>query len=505
MYLVIIDEKDNECLHALFVSNSLDDKAEIQNRKDHLLEGSCSWILKDTAYLKWINGDSSDILWICGEPGKGKTMITISLVEALQNNASSLSNTQRLLAYFFCDNTNGKRNNTLSIMKSLLHQVLSQQPGLLSLLRQEFATQRDRLFSSIEALWRILLNVLKNSSLREVYFVVDGLDECEIDSLEAFLSLIEPYIRQEQRDSSADHHCKIKWLFTSRPEIHIKEHLASCLGIDLKLNSTQVKEAVNSYIDVKAKDLARRKDYDSELKSFVEETLRQKAEGTFLWVALACRQLRTVQSINTKKYLLDLPSGLPEMYRRIMEQIRTNKDQELVAFALELLRSVTVAFRPLTLEELAVTAGLPKEVRHNLKSLTKYIDQCGSFLTIRRSTVYFVHQSAKDYFLSPENAAIFSPELGEENKSVASRCFQYICTDAFAELSNERTHLTEDLETAEGTPLYLEYPVLHWMEHGRAASLDIANDFNLLDEFFQQDSKLRLDLVSRVLEETPQV
>ena len=470
----------------------MDDKAGIKNRKDNLLEGSCAWILRDPAYVKWVTSKCSDILWIHGGPGKGKTMIAISLVEALQSNISGGVSPQSLLAYFFCDNSNDKRNTALSIMKSLLYQILSRQPGLLSLLRQEFAIQKDQLFSSTEAMWRILHNVLKNSSLREVYFVVDGLDECDVNALGGFLSLLKLPPLQDPTDSQVDQFCKIKWLLTSRPEIYIKEHFARYLGIDLEMNSTQVAEAVSGFINFKVKELALEKRYDSELKNFVEETLCRKAEGTFLWVALACRELRTVHSINAKSYLLDLPSGLPELYRRIMEQIRNNKDGELVTFALEMLRSVTIAFRPLTLEELAVTAGLPKEVHYNLEILTKYVNQCGSFLTIRQNTVYFVHQSARDYFLSPENAAIFSPELGEENRRIATRCFQYICTDAFAELPKTRTHQAEDLKTAEGTSSYLEYPALHWMEHGSAASPDIADDINLKDEFFQPNSKLRL-------------
>jgi Ankyrin repeats (3 copies) len=101
-------------------------------------------------------------------------------------------------------------------------------------------------------------------------------------------------------------------------------------------------------------------------------------------------------------------------------------------------------------------------------------------------------QSAKDYLLSPENAAISSPGLGEENGRIATRCFQYICTEAFPQISDERTRPAEDLETDQDTPSYLEYPVLDWMEHGRLASQDIADDFNWKDEFFQQDSELRL-------------
>jgi hypothetical protein len=87
---------------------------------------------------------------------------------------------------------------------------------------------------------------------------------------------------------------------------------------------------------------------------------------------------------------------------------------------------------------------------------------------------------------------MFSPQLGKENKRIVSRCFQYFCTDAFAEFLKEPTRLEENSETAEGTQSYLEYPVLNWIEHGRVASLDIADAFNLKDEFFQQDSELRL-------------
>jgi len=145
------------------VSDPLTDIAEIQNQKDKLLEGSCSWVLKNAAYIEWINS---------------KTMIAISLIESLHSNISNSS----LGAYIFCDNTIDKRNTTLAVMKSLLYQILSQQPGLLKLLLRDFEIQKIRLFSSLEAVWGILQNVLNNSSLREVYFVVDGLDECKVDS-----------------------------------------------------------------------------------------------------------------------------------------------------------------------------------------------------------------------------------------------------------------------------------------------------------------------------------
>ena len=413
-------------------------------------------------------------------------MIAISLIESLHGNISNSS----LGAYIFCDNAIDKRNTTPAVMKSLLYQILSQQPGLLKLLLRDFEIQKAGLFSSLEAVWRILQNVLNNSSFREVYFVVDGLDECKVDSLEPFLLLIESYQHQKPSDARTNQSCIVKWLLTSRPKVRIQENLSKYSDIDLGGNSDYVAEAVNGFIDVKVEELARRKNYeehDCTLKSFVEEALRQRSEGTFLWVALAYRALRkpTVQAFNTRSIVMKLPSGLTKLYGRIMEQVMNNEDKELAVHIKEILRSVTVAFRPLTLEELAVAAELPMEHRYNRMALIQYVNQCGSILTIRQDTVHFVHQSAKDYLLSPGSTVIFSPGLGEENKMIAYRCFQYICTDAFAEHVDDRTLSAEELEIVTRNTPYLEYPVLHWMDHGRAAFLDIAELFNLEEQFFR--------------------
>lgn len=135
-----------------------------------------------------------------------------------------------------------------------------------------------------------------------MYFVVDRLDECEIDSLEAFFSLMKLYICQEQSYSQADKSCKVKWLLTSRPEVHIKEHLTTCLVIDLRLKSAQVAEAVSGFIAVKVKELTVRKEYgkyDSTLEPFVEETLYQKADGTFFMCCFGLsRTSETVGSVH---------------------------------------------------------------------------------------------------------------------------------------------------------------------------------------------------------------
>jgi hypothetical protein len=76
---VVTDDRNRACLHALFVTNPLDDMIKVQDDKNKLVHGTCSWILGDPVYTKWLNEDRSQILWIHGDPGKGKTMLTIFL------------------------------------------------------------------------------------------------------------------------------------------------------------------------------------------------------------------------------------------------------------------------------------------------------------------------------------------------------------------------------------------------------------------------------------------
>jgi hypothetical protein len=187
---------------------------------------------------------------------------------------------------------------------------------------------------------------------------------------------------------------------------------------------------------------------------------------------------------------------------------------DLAAFAREILLAVLVAVRPLTLYELAILAGLPTEHCDDISSILEYAAQCGSFITIRKNAVHFVHQSAKDY-LSSTNALNISLNAGHENKVIAIRCLDYICSGVFENRQiemldddsseDESYDYVVDLSDFEDTddekgrqdpvldsmPGLLTYPVIFWMEHGRLASLDILDYFSQDHEFVRQRSNIR--------------
>jgi ankyrin repeat protein len=449
---------------------------------------SCSWILSTSAYKEAIDSEDTECLWIHGEPGKGKTMIAIFLVDIITGKISD--SRQDIISYFFCDNTTDKKNTISNALKSILHQILKQSSK--NVLLRDFENQGQQMFSSVEAVWLALMRVLKASVFRRVHIVIDGLDECDKESLDIFLDLIATYI--EKRPISK---CKVKWIFTSRNEVSIRECLKVCCDVDLEANSAEVTRAVGSFIDIKVDELSSRKNYDADLKGWVIQTLREKAEGTFLWVALACSELRkrTVSRVNTRLVLGKLPKSLQSLYARIMEQVLNNEIEEMVDMALEILRAVTIALRPMDLTELAVVSGLPDAVRQSRSDVREYAEQCGSFLTFRDSRVYMVHQSAKEYLLRHQEERLCPYGLITEHEKIAHRCLQYICHDWRKQIVHEssqtvrsrwalRPHVWNRIEN-------LQYPLLHWIEHSNAAASKISNNYTLDVEFFRSNSDLR--------------
>lgn len=215
--------------------------------------------------------------------------------------------------------------------------------------------------------------------------------------------LLEPYITVEEDDLGQnlqkDPRSNIKWLLTSRNELMIKQLLTGSVDISLEGNSAHVDEAVMKFIDVKINQLTKVKIYHESLRAVVGDYLRQKTEGTFLWIALACSELsnRSVLSINAAETLSHLPSGITPLYTRIMDQVLTSGDEKSTIYIKPILQSMIVALRPLMLPELAVARGLPKQYHNNFHVLAEYVDQCGSLVIIRERQAHFVHLSAKTY------------------------------------------------------------------------------------------------------------
>jgi hypothetical protein len=75
----------DQCLRDLVATDPREDKARIEQDKDTLLKKCYGWILEDTSFQRWRAKGNMRLLWIKGDPGKGKTMMTIGLVDELSS------------------------------------------------------------------------------------------------------------------------------------------------------------------------------------------------------------------------------------------------------------------------------------------------------------------------------------------------------------------------------------------------------------------------------------
>jgi len=62
-----------------------------------------------------------------------------------------------------------------------------------------------------------------------------------------------------------------------------------------------------------------------------------------------------------------------------------------------------------------------EDMSDDLESLREIIGLCGSFLTIQEATIYFMHQSAKDYLFIKAFNKIFPSGSGEAHYIIFSR------------------------------------------------------------------------------------
>ncbi|KAH8700560.1 WD40-repeat-containing domain protein [Talaromyces proteolyticus] len=348
-----------------------------------------NWIFQNPDYCLWQNEDNVRLLWIKGGAGKGKTMMSIGLIDNFLEYDSSIT------TYFFCKFTDYKLNTLKAIITSLIWQLVQNQAELLNSLLNHWDPVKSRYKESFSwrALWNIFLEMLDQCRHQKVYVVVDALDECENDGMAEFLTLI---VRTGLGYSN------VKWLLTSRPLNSADERLLKTtqqLGVSFELNSDYLKTAIKAYVQHKVNELYPHHKHGVQRPQRVESELLNKAEGTFLWVSLVCKRLESerIPVERALKTIKHMPPGLQPLYKRVFSQV-VSGDAATIKRSLLLLKVMVLAYRPLAMNELANVMGA-SEAEVGCEWI---VDRCASFIKMRGSVVEFVHQSSRDFLAQPD-------------------------------------------------------------------------------------------------------
>ncbi|KAK4071768.1 uncharacterized protein Triagg1_6006 [Trichoderma aggressivum f. europaeum] len=462
------DEADAD--HYMICRDSLHDPEMDRRRLIRIngrrVPGTCEWIRDNLLYRSWstCSQPSSDtpLLWITGGPGKGKTMLSIFLIEELE--ALARQEASVTLLFYLCSSNDADRNTAVAILNGLLFQLINQHRGLAK--HASYYLKPNRAGSSLtsfDTLWRIFERIVGDPALQTIQCILDGLDECERESagwlLTAFVG---------QARSSAG---RLRVLVLSRGMAGLEAFTRLRLDLD---NDKPLASDIERCIT----DGVGRLSHLDGLALEVCDMLRAKSDGTFLWVGLILKELAKKKTrLEVWETMRSLPEGLDRIYSRILNQIQPRWRNE----SAQLLRWVATGIRPLRLKELQELRrlagfgdGPPGYRISSLQACREQVVQCGELLTIHDDdAVHLVHQSAKDYLLSVAQPFGIRPE--EAHLELAKHCLSCL----------------EQSEAQSPSPL-LGYAIMHWAEHARQSKQHANQIRDRSRPFFSDGSPLGL-------------
>lgn len=471
------DSAVTSILESLLLTRPEVDRSSLIALKGRRVDGTCEWLIRHPLFQEWLEDVDPPLLWISGGPGKGKTMLAIYITEELQPIAD---NSKGVLLYYFCSNRDN-RNTGLTIMRGVIHQWLSLHPYLAQHIRTYFDGPETTKYtiSSFICLWKLFLILLRHSVSSQVMLVLDGLDECEDDSLKQLLDVLREYLLETEKKPKT----RLKVILLSRPHSGpLESGLRPFHQLKLDDSDVEVGKDVERYISAKVAELAAEQILSKERLQKVRQALMANADGTFLWVGFVANELKGRSWLKTNDILHSIPKGLGGIYQRLLERV---EDKEQLV---PILQWVVLAARPLTVDELAVAAGIkgsnsltPAEV------LKDRLASCGLLVKIEGDVVNLVHESAREFFHSDQIAAdgisIFRMTR-YSYRSLVRTCLALI----------EGSYRSPgSIGAAAPHNTLLTYASIYWPDHFRHAfgAVDAPAEFSR--QFFEAESAVRED------------
>ncbi|UPL03416.1 hypothetical protein LCI18_014350 [Fusarium solani-melongenae] len=447
-----------------------DHKTRIQSAKGGLLEDCYRWILDNHDFQRWRDDPRSQLLWIKGDPGKGKTMLLCGIIDQLEMNPNNR------LSYFFCQATEEQQNNATAVLRGLIFLLVGRQPSLTSYVQERYDSAGGRLFegkNAWEALSKILAAMLNDSHLNGAILIIDALDECKEDRQKLL-----HFITKTPR---------VKWLVSSRNWPEIEQTLNTAqqkVWLQLELNKDSISMAVDMYIRKKVDELADLKTYTPEIRNHVQRHL----------VALVCQELADPDVLweeSTLTKLKSFPPGLDSLYKRMMEKICGSPLGERCK---EVLAIASVVYRPINLDELKALAELPQHFSR--VDLRKVITFCGSFLTLRDDVDYLLNKASDQILrhgIAHQHRSLFLTSVGVLSRTLCRNIYGLVGPGASID---EVSLLNPD-------PLaHVRYLCEHWVNHvedanpAEKATLSHLQDGGSIHIFLQQKYLYWLEAMS---------
>jgi len=426
-------------------------------------------------FVAWVKDDPLSIVWLAGMAGTGKTSIVVTLCRMLRADPAVY-----LGGGYFCSRSAG------SIARTDVRRILPTLAVLLARQSEEFAEslaaelERDDslghkpVADQIGPLLRRPLVTLA-SSTRPVVFVIDALDECSNErELAELLRLF------------ADFKCdaKVKFILTSRPELHIRGTPISNSDHNTILHlhtisMEEVRSDIRLYISRILEDAAPEATWYTHQDI---ELLVKLSDGLFIFASTVLKyildsdenedrqhRLRKATTATTKR--TTATSSIDKIYDLILTDASRpdTVDEDELERIQRILSCILTARAPLSVDDLAALIDLtPGMLRGSLKRLHSlvYIPADNGVPGLRT-----LHASLGDYLFKrrPQHIRI-ADTLGHD--VLARGCLRRLAQDELCfNISRSLSSFKLNSETVPDWILpSLVYACLHWAHHIYASS-----------------------------------
>lgn len=368
------------------------------------LKTTCEWFRTDDYYLRWLDPalyqDHHGFLWISGKPGSGKS----TLMKFLLSDAVKTSDGQAgtaVVSFFFNARGTEIEKSTLGLYRSLLFQIFTQFRDLQCLLDSRPDDYADWTLETLASLFRDTVGSLRR---RKLICFVDALDECDEEQVATMIELFE-----DLGETAVSSGTRFYLCLSSRHYPHVT--IQPCLRRTLEdqLGHTQ---DIEKYVSAKFRPASCKDKVGTEISALILE----KAGGVFMWVVLVVdilnKELREGRATTIKKHLRSLPSGLTDIFRKVILKDSAKNETLLLC-----IQWILFAKRPLRVEEYyyALQSGLDQgeEILFSRDPNLETREYMDLFVTssskglaevtrTEMSIVQFIHESVSDFFLKED-------------------------------------------------------------------------------------------------------
>ncbi|KAF7923720.1 uncharacterized protein EAE98_007538 [Botrytis deweyae] len=426
--------------------------------------GSGKWLLENREFRSWLSSDQNSILWIQGSPGAGKSTLAANFVKEFKNH--SLEDRPAIFLYHFF-HYGSPETSANDLLRSLIFQIMSKDSSSLSDLIY-LLDQKRNYYHKVEeprnswGEWisqavlteEFLATCLEAAAkAHRLYIIIDALDKCPNGEISSVISLLYFF-------SSIVLENPIKLFITGQPGLMYEEALSDLPHHKIVLeneNQTDLQQFVSYKMLTKFPDFPNQKQ--------VSNTLLERASGTFLWVKLVIHNLREFthyEENDTKISISRVPTSLDDVYNAIYEFVLRAESRA----ALRLLGWVVFARRPFSLRELKVALDVYQRSIPASSQSSWHITQDQSLSPYRASIDVLIatchgllEVEGPDGIVSL--GILMAKYFNNTHISIAEVCVTYLAIRSL----DDKSGVNFDLDNSG----FLQYAVVHWVEHARAA------------------------------------